>query len=146
MQEPRIGEVPPQEALNALRADRQAVLIDVRTRPEWTYVGIPDLGDMPNPFLLVQWQSWPDMKENPRFVETVMEELRGREPEKLFFLCRSGVRSRHAARAVALHLQGLGRRGECLNVTGGFEGDRNAEGHRGKRNGWKVAGLPWRQG
>ena len=33
----------------------------------------------------------------------------------------------------------------CYNVAGGFEGDRNGDGHRGSSNGWKAAGLPWLQ-
>lgn len=144
--EPRIGEVLPAEAMKLLMADPGTVLIDVRTRPEWNFVGAPDLENMPNPFLFVEWQFWPDMTENPRFVETVMEMLWGREPAKLLFLCRSGVRSLKAGRAMARHLQAAGQRGECLNVTGGFEGDKDDAGHRGTRNGWKAAGLPWRQG
>ncbi len=146
VQEPRIGEVLPAEAMSALVADPGAALIDVRTRPEWYFVGVPDLENMPNPFLFVEWQHWPDMTENPRFVELVMEQLWGRVPEKLFFLCRSGVRSGNAARAIARHLRAVGQQGECVNVLGGFEGDRDEAGHRGTKNGWKVAGLPWRQG
>ncbi len=144
--EPRIGEVLPDEAMKLLMADPGTVLIDVRTRPEWNFVGAPDLGNMPNPFLFVEWQFWPDMTENPRFADTVMEMLWGREPARLLFLCRSGVRSLSAARAMARHLQAVGQTGECLNVTGGFEGDKDDAGHRGTRNGWKAAGLPWRQG
>ena len=34
----------------------------------------------------------------------------------------------------------------CYNVLEGFEGDKDADGHRGTIGGWKVAGLPWIQG
>ncbi|MEM7686023.1 MAG: rhodanese-like domain-containing protein, partial [Pseudomonadota bacterium] len=33
----------------------------------------------------------------------------------------------------------------CTNVAEGFEGDLDADGHRGTINGWKAHGLPWRQ-
>jgi hypothetical protein len=35
--------------------------------------------------------------------------------------------------------------GRCHNVADGFEGGHDAERHRGTREGWKVAGLPWCQ-
>ena len=146
VEKPRIGEVLPGEAWKVLNEDPGAVLIDVRTRAEWTYVGIPELEPLPNPLLLVEWQIWPDMNDNPRFVEMVMEQLWGREPRSLFFLCRSGFRSLKAAEAVAAHLRDIGQAGECVNVLGGFEGDKDEAHHRGTKNGWKVAGLPWRQG
>ena len=66
-------------------------------------------------------------------------------PGHLFFICRSGSRSLAAARLVAARTLGEGRPVECVNVAEGFEGDLDGEGHRGTVNGWKVAGLPWRQ-
>lgn len=146
VEKPRIGEVLPGEAWKALTQDPGAVLIDVRTRAEWYYVGVPHLEPLPNPFLMVEWQHWPDMTDNPRFVEMVMEQLWGREPQALFFLCRSGARSLRAGEVMATHLREIGQGGECVNVVGGFEGDRDEAQHRGTKNGWKVAGLPWRQG
>jgi rhodanese-related sulfurtransferase len=59
----------------------------------------------------------------------------------VLFLCRSGARSR----AAAVALTGLGF-AKAFNVAGGFEGDPDGERHRGNINGWKAAGLPWRQG
>ena len=34
---------------------------------------------------------------------------------------------------------------QAYNIMGGFEGDLDAERHRGKATGWKAAGLPWKQ-
>jgi len=63
------------------------------------------------------------------------------EKETLVFLCRSGKRSDAAATAAAA--AGFG----CvLNVIGGFEGDLDEQGQRGKLGGWRKAGLPWKQG
>jgi len=33
----------------------------------------------------------------------------------------------------------------CYNIAEGFEGDKDAEQHRGTVSGWKHAGLPWIQ-
>ena len=55
------------------------------------------------------------------------------------FLCRSGVRSQHAA--VLATANGFAA---AFNILEGFEGDKNAQGQRAV-NGWRVAGLPWRQ-
>ena len=57
------------------------------------------------------------------------------------FICRSGGRSRMAAIEMTSH--GFKN---CFNVSGGFEGDHNAEGHRGTVDGWKFSKLPWKQG
>jgi rhodanese-related sulfurtransferase len=58
----------------------------------------------------------------------------------VLFICRSGGRSHNAA---MLALQaGFS---ECYNVLEGFEGDRDAEGHRSTKGGWRAAGLPWTQ-
>ena len=57
------------------------------------------------------------------------------------FICRSGARSHGAAEAATQ----AGWR-ECYNVLEGFEGDKDADGHRSTRGGWRNAGLPWVQG
>ncbi len=142
---PRIGEVLPSEAWSMLGQNSGAVLIDVRTRAEWGFVGVPDLTGMQNPFLTVEWAQLPDMSVNPNFIDMVMQQLNGEMPATLLFLCRSGVRSLSAARVMATHLAANGHKVDCVNVTHGFEGDMNEARHRGVVNGWKAAGLPWRQ-
>ena len=58
---------------------------------------------------------------------------------KVVLLCRSGVRSVAAARrATELGI-------EAYNILEGFEGDADSEGHRGRKGGWRMRGLPWRQ-
>ncbi|MEQ1668228.1 MAG: rhodanese-like domain-containing protein, partial [Sulfuriferula sp.] len=62
------------------------------------------------------------------------------DPEALvMFMCRSGGRSNSAAAAA----QAAGY-SEAYNILEGFEGDKNEAGQRGHKNGWKVAGLPWK--
>jgi hypothetical protein len=33
----------------------------------------------------------------------------------------------------------------AYNILEGFEGDPDSNGHRGRRGGWRMRGLPWRQ-
>jgi len=121
-----------------------AQLIDVRTTAEWAYVGIPLLQDIGKNPVLVEWQFFPSMTVNPDFVKSVGEQLDvlgiGRDAP-LLFLCRSGVRSKHAA--IAMTAAGYSR---AYNVTEGFEGIPDNDRHRGRVNGWKYEDLPWIQG
>ncbi len=130
------GDVKPKEAFEQLRANSDAVLVDVRTVPEWNFVGVPAVERL----LRVEWQKFPTMEVNAAFVEAV-EEAGVSKKAKVFTLCRSGVRS--IAAAEALTAAGFEY---AYNVLEGFEGDKNEEGHRGTVGGWKVAGLPWHQG
>lgn len=111
----------------------------MRTTAEWAYVGLPDLGALGKAPVTVEWKRFPSMAVNPGFAGAVA--AAGVEKgAALYFLCRSGVRSRDAAQAMSA----LGY-GPCFNVATGFEGDRDAAGHRGTVGGWKTGGLPWRQ-
>jgi rhodanese-related sulfurtransferase len=142
---PRIGSVDPTAAWERL-GGAGTVLVDVRTRAEWNYVGVPDLSGFGKDAHFIEWQSFPDMSINPRFVAEVLESVGAVEaPTEILFICRSGVRSLHAAKAVAAHLEQAGQGPACFNVEEGFEGDLNPEGHRGGHNGWKARGLAWRQ-
>lgn len=130
------GDIPPAEAHQRLQANPNSCLIDVRTDAEWAYVGVPAVERM----LRVCWQFFPTMERNEQFVGTV-ESAGVPKDAEIFLLCRSGVRS--AAAAAALTESGFAN---CYNVSEGFEGDRDTEGHRGTVGGWKQAGLPWVQG
>ena len=133
------GDVAPQEAWHAISTDKDAVLIDVRTKPEWMFVGVPDLSRAGKQPVLVEWQSFPSMGQNPSFADQVRQA--GVDPsKKLYFLCRVGGRSKAAAMAMTA----LGF-GACFNILGGFEGDLDGDRHRGAASGWKAAGLPWMQ-
>ena len=133
------GDVDPTSAFAALQADPDAVLVDVRTMAEWTYVGVPDLSQLGKKVIPVEWQHFPDGRRNEDF----LGQLRGAgiaDGAPIYFLCRSGVRSASAAEAATA--AGLG---PAFNISQGFEGSLDREGHR-TMSGWKVAGLPWRQG
>ncbi|GFZ88155.1 rhodanese-like domain-containing protein [Elstera cyanobacteriorum] len=133
------GDVSPQETWAALKGDPAAILIDVRTPAEWAYVGLPDVAPLGKLVLTVAWQTWPDGSQNPAFIAEA--EAQGLKPgQSVYLLCRSGVRSLAAAKA--LTAAGFG---PCYNIAGGFEGPLDPERHRGSLAGWKAEGLPWRQ-
>ena len=139
-----VDKVDVERTWQALASSPRSQLIDVRTRAEWSYVGIPDLASLSKRPVLIEWQTFPDQSIDPRFVERLARELSalGVKPEDdLFFICRSGGRSLAAAKAMA----GMGYRA-CHNVAGGFEGPLDEARHRGSVGGWKAAGLPWLQG
>jgi rhodanese-related sulfurtransferase len=136
-------DVVPDETWRMLASEKGAALVDVRTAAEWNYVGLPDLSSIGVPLLRVEWQTFPTGAINPAFVETLDEALRRAGSDRdspVFFLCRSGARS--AAAAAAMTDAGYTR---CYNVAGGFEGARDASGHRGTLEGWKASDLPWVQ-
>ena len=141
---PHVSEVGPRDAWKILSDDTQAVLVDVRSAPEWSFVGVPDLSELGREVVRVEWKTWPGMSPNPAFVGALMDEVGGL-PSRFLFLCRSGARSMQAAEAVAGHLAATGVSAECINVGEGFEGDLDERDHRGGLNGWKARGLAWRQ-
>ncbi|HEY4043920.1 MAG TPA: rhodanese-like domain-containing protein [Rhodopila sp.] len=134
-----IENVAPTQTWEALRADEDAHLVDVRTELEWNSVGLPDLNAIGKQTLLIPWQVYPTMQRNQGF-EDALREAGLTADHEIYFICRSGVRSMAAAEAAAA----AGFR-KVYNVADGFEGPHDAPGHRGSLAGWKAAGLPWRQ-
>lgn len=133
------GNVAPSEAFAALNDVAESMLIDVRTQAEWAYVGLPDLSGLGKQVLTLEWQRFPGGERNEQFVQDL--EVAGVPRDApVYFLCRSGVRSVAAARAAT-----AAGYGSSYNITEGFEGPHDRHGHRSV-SGWKVAGLPWRQG
>ena len=132
------GDLTPRQAWDLLVAEPEAVLVDVRTRAEWTYVGMPELTGTGRQLATVEWHRFGGVP-NPGFLAE-LDALDLPKHAPLAFLCRSGVRSAAAARAATA--AGYTR---AYNVLDGFEGRPDAAGRRGTTGGWKVAGLPWRQ-
>jgi len=130
---PYEGALLPTEAYEIMQSAPGARLVDVRTRAELDWVGrIPDAVE-------IEWASYPGMKPNPHFAAQLEQQV---DKEALvLFICRGGGRSHYAA-VIAT------QRGyvDCYNVLEGFEGSHDADGHRNSLNGWRAAGLPWKQG
>ncbi len=133
------GDVTPQEAWDALQADTTAQLIDVRTNPEWTFAGLPNLDSLGKKTETLSWKFYPNFDLNPDFIAR-LEQLHPNKSAPLYFLCKTGGRSADAA--IAATQAGYAR---AYNVAGGFEGDMNNNRQRGTTSGWKSAGLPWLQ-
>ncbi len=133
------GDLNIEETWKKLQDNPQATLIDVRTNAEWCFVGVPNLSQIDKECIFIEWVSFPAMQQNPHFMIRLTEVCASKEDE-LLFLCRSGQRSAMAARIATE--QGFT---QCFNVAEGFEGALDDEGRRGTIDGWKKAGLPWKQ-
>jgi rhodanese-related sulfurtransferase len=131
---PYAGTVTPQEAFALLQQNPGVKLVDVRTNAERDWVGrvaIPE-----SQHAAVEWNVYPGGTPNPRFLEQ-LSQLSGKD-DVLLFLCRSGVRSRHAAKLATENGYA-----NCFDILEGFEGDKDTQGHRKTVGGWCKAGLPW---
>ncbi len=131
---PYAGAVTPREAHELLQGNPAARLIDVRTNAERDWVGRVAIADAQHG--AVQWSTYPGGVPNPDFIEQLAA-VAGKD-DVLLFLCRSGVRSRHAARLATEN--GFAN---SFDILEGFEGDKDGEGHRKSVGGWCKAGLPW---
>lgn len=131
------GDVSPKQSWDILE-NSDALLIDVRTKEELYFVGSPSLEQLGKKLIHLELQALPNMAMNPHFIEQLLEVA----PDKsrpLLFICRTGVRSQQAAN-IAAEMGYV-----AYNIAEGFEGELNAQGHRGSKGGWKFCGLPWRQ-
>lgn len=129
---PYEGALLPREAYEIWQQAPGAKLVDVRTRAEWDYVGrIPAAVE-------IELLTYPGNRPNPAFLAELTQQVD--KGALMMFICRSGGRSHNAA---MLAMQAGYT--ECYNVLEGFEGDKDAAGHRNTKGGWRAAGLPWGQ-
>ena len=125
------GRVLPELAWQLFQ-EGQAVLVDVRTPEELSYVGrVPGATHL-------AWATGTAQVRNPRFVR----ELEAKVPKDavVLFLCRSGKRSAGAAEAAT-----KAGYANAFNVLEGFEGEIDEHKRRGALGGWRLRGLPWIQ-
>jgi rhodanese-related sulfurtransferase len=137
------GDLSVEDAYALLADDKNSLLVDVRTQPEWAFVGVPDLGELDKTAIFQEWQVYPSMETTPDFVPRLIAALTARGAKSanpVLFLCRSGARSRAAA--IALSAAGWSR---CYNISDGFEGGLDETRKRGVLGGWRARGLPWKQ-
>ena len=141
--QPSVPEPLPQPtpiSLNVLEArttflqqNPEAVMVDVRTTPEYHYVGHP-VGALHIPWVVV-----PGKSIDAAFIEQL--EQRDVDPSTfVLLLCRSGQRSMAAAKAMID--AGFNN---PINISEGFEGPLDNNKHRGTSGGWRFHGLPWEQ-
>lgn len=127
------------------------LFIDIRTRSEVNFLGMPTLADANIPYFMPEsWSEWDDKKKNfkllpnSNFLPAVEDRLAKKglnKDSKIILMCRSGSRSAKAANL-------LSKAGytHVYTIVDGYEGDTSkSEATRGQRvvNGWKNAGLPW---
>ncbi len=136
-----LKNIKPREAYKVLEQENNAVLVDVRSTMEYSFVGHP-VNAIHVP--LKEPPSW-DML--PNFIESVTASLSALMPENnqlkeipVLMLCRSGQRSELAGEM--LIKDGYTN---VYNVLEGFEGDKDENGHRNSISGWRFHGLPWEQ-
>ena len=129
----------PREAWASLSAEPASLLVDLRSLPEWQFVGVPDLRGLGKAPVFLSWQAYPEMSVRRDFAEALENEGVGRD-RPILLLCRAGDRAATAARA--LLNAGYVR---ASAIDDGFEGPPDAQGRRGHLRGWKAEGLPWAQ-
>ncbi|MDD1608782.1 MAG: rhodanese-like domain-containing protein [Methylococcaceae bacterium] len=128
-----IENLDPQHAWDLLQQNPDAVLVDVRTKAEYTDIGHP-IGAVH-----IAWQEQFGSPVNPNFIAEV-NKVAPDYNTPVLLLCRSGQRSLSAAKA----LEQSGYK-TLINIINGFEGDPDNNQQRGNLNGWRFHGLPWQQ-
>jgi len=142
----------PSQAHNVMAKEGDKTLfIDVRTREEVNFLGMPTSADANIPYMkLNEWMAWNEkkgnfkMEVNSEFSDVIEERIASKNLSKngrIILICRSGSRSAKASDLLAK----LGYT-NVYSVTEGYEGDKAKKGNnKGQRivNGWKNAGLPW---
>jgi rhodanese-related sulfurtransferase len=131
---PYAGAVTPAEAYALVQENSNVKLVDVRTNAERDWVGRVTIPEAQH--ASVQWNMYPGGTPNPDFLGQLAQVTS--KDNVLLFLCRSGVRSHHAAKLATEHGYA-----NCFNILEGFEGDKDTHGHRKNVSGWCNAGLPW---
>ena len=127
------------ECFKKISENFKSYLIDVRTKPEWQFVGVPDLSSINNSTIFISWQEYPEMNINRNFEKHVVQKSITKN-DNIFLICRSGQRSLKAAE----YLSSVGYQ-NCFNVLDGFEGEKDNINHRSSLSGWKFNNLPWKQ-
>jgi rhodanese-related sulfurtransferase len=136
---------------DGLLQDDNILLLDVRSRPEVNFVGMPERVDVHIPLMVMPEEASYDtakggyaLEPNNSFEFDFLDYAEARnlpDDNPIVIICRSGSRSAKAADL----LYDLGFT-QVYSIVDGFEGDIAKDGpERGHRavNGWKNAGLTW---
>jgi rhodanese-related sulfurtransferase len=135
----------------SMLSDEDVILIDIRSRAEANFLGIPIRANVHIPYmempLVPEFNAEKGdyaLEINPDFpldFRRYAEAHGVTEDTPIVLMCRSGTRSAKAADLLAE----MGFR-QVYTLVDGFEGDKAREGPQaGQRvvNGWKNAGLTW---
>ena len=139
-----VQNINSKEAYDLLREDKNAVLIDVRTKKEHLAVGIPNLNEIGKETFIIEWKNSVLPWSRKSFLNDFYENLSFDQEGKYIFICRSGIRSNFAALTVEESFISGNDNSKCFNVEDGFEGHEQPLGNPQKLTGWKNLGLPWK--
>lgn len=135
------------EEAGAMLEDEDVLLVDIRSRAEVAFVGLPVRTDKHISFMeMAEAGSYdPDratyrLEPNPNFVRDFVFFMRDEKAgggTRVILMCRSGSRSAKVADILA-------RMGyeAVYTMVDGFEGDTSGDGAR-TVDGWRNAGLDW---
>ncbi len=145
------NDVTPTEAMQmVLKDEKHTFIVDVRTRPEYNFVGHPSGAyHVPSKFWtgeMIEKKGKKSYKlvDNPDFSKDLLARFNP-ETDTLIFMCRSGKRSCQSADKA---LKSGFKPDKIFNMLGGFEGDKvqckmSAFNGQRKLGGWHNEGLPW---
>lgn len=125
----------------------KVLFIDVRTREEVNFLGMPTVADANIPYMEMDpMYVWNNKKSsfslvpNSEFVSLIAERVKAKGMTKhspIIVMCRSGDRS-----ALAANLLAKDGYTKVYSIVTGFEGNMSKKGRRSV-DGWKNSGLPW---
>ncbi|MCP4932638.1 MAG: sulfurtransferase [bacterium] len=124
------------------------LFLDVRTRAEVNFLGMPDVADANIPIkpittVLAKNGKAYQRVDNKEFIPAVADLISRKKFDDdpvIFVMCRNGKGS-----AIATNRLAEAGYTKVYSIVDGYEGDFDANGKR-TVNGWKNAGLPWSYG
>ncbi len=128
-----IENLNPKQSFIFMQQNSEAVLIDVRTKMEYLFVGHPLNA------IHIAWKDGPNWQQNPEFISEIKRIVSNKQTS-ILLLCRSGQRSLIAAKM--LEDEGYSH---LINIEEGFEGDLDNNNQRGNLGGWRYHDLGWEQ-
>ncbi len=137
-----------QEGYRFKKQNPKILFLDVRTRAEVNFLGMPDVADANIPIkplttVLAKSGKAYQRVDNEDFIPAVADLIAQKKLEGdpvIFVMCRNGKGS-----AIATNRLANAGYTKVYSIVDGFEGDFDANGKR-TVNGWKNAGLPWSYG
>ena len=114
----KVLDINVNEAFFKLQVVKNSHLIDVRSHLEWDITGIPDLSSLNKSVFLFEWEY--EIKDS--FKRKFQDMLINNFDKKsiLFFICKSGVRSKYSAN-LALETG----YNECYNIKDGYSNNND---------------------